>query len=117
MFAASSAPSGESRTATGSVSSKHREAPGSSNLGAQNDLFEAAVARKRAGDGPGAVAGFDELLARFPNSHLAQAAHGERMKLLRDIDKERARAAARDYLRRYPSGFARADAELILTGN
>jgi len=37
------------------------------------------------------------------------------MKLLRGIDPKRARAAARDYLDRYPSGFARDDAEPIVS--
>jgi len=91
------------------------EAPASS-LAAQNDLFERAIARKRAGDPAGAVAALDDLLARYPSSHLAQSARAERMKLLRGIDPKRARAAARDYLDRYPSGFARHDAELIVAG-
>ncbi|HVH40804.1 MAG TPA: FecR domain-containing protein, partial [Labilithrix sp.] len=88
-----------------------------STLAAQNDLFEKALARKRAGDTAGAIAGFEELLSRFPSSHLAQAARGERMKLLRGVDKARAKDAARDYLHRYPTGFARADAELMLAGD
>jgi ferric-dicitrate binding protein FerR (iron transport regulator) len=86
-----------------------------SELAVQNDLFEKAVAKKRAGDASGAIAGFEQLLAQYPASHLAQSARAERMKLLRGIDKERARAAARDYLDRHPSGFARHDAELILS--
>lgn len=95
---------------------KRSPEPRSSDLGAQNDLFERAIARKRAGDAAGAVAGFEELLARHPSSHLAQSARAERMKLLRAIDGKRARAAARDYLERYPNGFARRDAELIVGG-
>lgn len=88
--------------------------PPKSELAAQNDLFERAVTRKRAGDASGAVAGFDQFLVRYPNSHLAQSARAERMKLLRDVDQKRAQAAARDYLERYPTGFARNDAALIL---
>lgn len=102
----------------GSASTMKRSTePRASDLGAQNDLFEKAVARKRAGDVAGAIASFEELLARHPSSHLAQSARVERMKLLRGVDRERARAAARAYLERYPDGFARRDAELILSGD
>lgn len=90
-------------------------APPHSDLAAQNDLFERALARKRAGDTGGAIATFDQLLARYPASHLGQSARAERMKLLVGVDHDRARAAAHDYLQRYPTGFARADAELILS--
>ncbi|OJY28692.1 MAG: hypothetical protein BGO98_07505 [Myxococcales bacterium 68-20] len=103
---------------TGAASATKRSAePRASDLGAQNDLFEKAVARKRAGDVAGAITSFEELLARHPSSHLAQSARVERMKLLRGVDRERARAAARAYLERYPNGFGRRDAELILSGD
>ncbi len=85
-----------------------------SDLAAQNDLFAQAVAKKRAGDARGAVRSLDELLARFPATHLAQSARADRMKLLQTFDPEAARGAARDYLGRYPNGFARSDAEIIL---
>jgi hypothetical protein len=38
------------------------------------------------------------------------------MRLLGVLDPRSAAAAARDYLQRYPSGFARTDAETILAG-
>lgn len=85
-----------------------------SDLAAQNDLFEAAISKKRVGDTRGAVTAFEDLLTRYPQSHLAQSARAERMKLLRTVDRDRARAAAQDYLKRYPTGFARRDAELIV---
>ncbi|MBX3201916.1 MAG: FecR domain-containing protein [Labilithrix sp.] len=91
--------------------------PPASDLRAQNDAFERAVARKRTGDAPGAVAAFDVFLARYPKSHLAQSARAERMKLLRGFDRERARGAARAYLEQHPDGFARSDAELILSAD
>lgn len=100
--------------ATRAGSAPSRPSVPSSTLAAQNDLFEKAIAKKRAGDTAGAIAGFEELLARFPSSHLAQAALGERMKLLREVDRARAKTAARDYLRRYPNGFARNDAAVLL---
>jgi ferric-dicitrate binding protein FerR (iron transport regulator) len=93
---------------------KRSAEPPLSTLGTENDLYERALKRKRSGDAPGAVAAFEALLTRFPSGHLAQTAAGERMKLLRDVDKTRAKRAAREYLQRYPNGFARADAELIL---
>lgn len=95
---------------------KRPDAPVST-LAAQNDLFEKAMTRKRAGDANGALEAFDELLTRYPSSHLAQSAMGERLKLLRGVDKVRAKKAARDYLERYPNGFARRDAELVLSGD
>ncbi len=104
-----------SSNASNAASSERRASPsGGSDLGAQNDLFERAIARKRAGDGPGAIASFELFLARYPASHLAQSARAERMKLLRGVDREKGRAAARDYLQHHPSGFARADADVIL---
>jgi hypothetical protein len=87
-----------------------------SDLAAQNDLFAAAVAKKRTGDARGAVSAFDDLLARYPATHLAQSARAERMKTLQTFDPEGARTAARDYLARYPNGFARSDADVILSG-
>lgn len=85
-----------------------------SDLTAQNDLFERATTRRQEGDTTGALTAFDELLARFPNSHLAQSARVERMRLLKTVNRDQARAAARDYLQHHPNGFGRADAELIL---
>jgi ferric-dicitrate binding protein FerR (iron transport regulator) len=94
---------------------RRKPEPPASDLAAQNDQFEKAVARKRANDVPGAIAAFDEFLAKYPGSHLVQSARAERMKLLRSVDRDRARAAAKSYLDAYPNGFARHDAELILS--
>lgn len=107
---ASSAPSA-APTIAGTAS------PPRSDLAAQNDMFQRAVAKKRAGDTQGAITSFDQFLARYPASQMDQSARAERMKLLVGNNRERARAAARDYLQRYPTGFARADAELILSSN
>jgi hypothetical protein len=87
-----------------------------SDLAAQNDLFARAVAKKGAGDARGAVSAFEELLTRYPGTHLAQSARADRMRLLQTYDAEGARVAARDYLVRYPNGFAKSDAEIILGG-
>ena len=90
-------------------------APASS-LGEQNDMFADAMAAKRRGDTGEALADFDRFLARYPASPLAESATVERMRLLRSADPGRAQAAARQYLGRYPNGFARAEAESILGG-
>jgi hypothetical protein len=87
-----------------------------SDLAAQNDLFDRGVDAKRKGDSSSALAAFQELLAKYPASPLAEAASAERMKLLHAVDPSRAPAAAREYLSRYPSGFARGDAERIANG-
>jgi hypothetical protein len=87
-----------------------------SELAAQNDLFDRGVEAKRRGDSSSALSAFQELLGRYPGSPLAEAASAERMKLLQAVDPARAPAAAREYLSRYPSGFARADAERIASG-
>jgi hypothetical protein len=85
-----------------------------SNLAAQNDQFAEAMSVKRRGDPAAALAAFDRFLAMHPASHLAENAAAERMKLLVTIDRAAARAAARQYLQKYPSGFARNDARDIL---
>jgi ferric-dicitrate binding protein FerR (iron transport regulator) len=93
------------------------EAPASSDLPKENDLYERALAKKRAGDPRGSVALLDDLVAHYPNGPLAQSARAERMKLLRGVDNERARESARDYVKRHPNGFARQDADLILSAH
>ena len=90
-------------------------APASS-LGEQNDMFADAMAAKRRGDTGEALADFNRFLARYPASPLAESATVERMRLLRTADPGRATTAARQYLGRYPNGFARAEAEAILAG-
>ncbi len=85
-----------------------------STLAVQNDLFASALAAKRRGDVRAELATLDRFLGMFPASPLAETAVVERMRLLQTTAPDRAAAAARDYLARYPSGFARADAEAIL---
>lgn len=85
-----------------------------SKLAAANDLFAKAQAARRAGDHRGAVALFDRLLAEHPTSPNVEAATVERMRELDQIDRGRAVDAARDYLARFPHGFARAEAEAMI---
>ncbi len=90
------------------------EPPSSSDLAAQNALFASAMTAKKRGDAGEAVARLDELLARHPHTPLHEAASAERVRLLEGRDPARASQAARDYLRQYPGGFARQDAERAL---
>jgi hypothetical protein len=85
-------------------------------LAEQNDLFAEAAAAKRRGDVAGAVAAFDRLLDKYPACPLAEGASVERMRLLRGTAPGRAGVLAQQYLARYPRGFARAEAEAIVSG-
>ncbi len=85
----------------------------SSDLAAENDLFDRAMSAKRRGDPAAAVAALDRLLGRYPACPFAESAALERMKLLASIDRSRAAEAAREYLRRYPAGFGRAEAAAL----
>lgn len=98
-----------------------REAPGAgasaSSLVEQNNLFSEALAFKNSGQRAAAVAAFERFLAKYPSSNLAENASVERMKLLLADDHPRGVSAARQYLRRYPSGFAQADARAAVAGS
>jgi len=85
-----------------------------SDLAAQNDLFSKAMHEKQSGSANAAVATLERFIATYPASPLAESAVAERMKILATSDPARARTAAREYLARYPRGFARGDAEKIL---
>jgi hypothetical protein len=85
-----------------------------SDLAGQNDLFAEGTRARHRGDEQAALAAFDQLLARYPGGPLAEAAFVERMRVLRDSAPDRAVATAREYLARYPSGFARSEAEAVI---
>ena len=93
-----------------------RRATPVSALTEQNDLFAEAAAAKHGGDVSGAVVAFDRLLAKYPAGLDAESAFVERMRLLRATASGRAIATARQYLARYPTGFARTEAETIVAG-
>jgi TolA-binding protein len=101
-------------SAAPSASATVEENPAAS-LRAQNELFQSAVRAARRGDDPTALAEFDALLQRFPGSPLAADAQVRKFRTLYRLGRTtEARAAASDYLARYPQGFARAEAEQIL---
>jgi hypothetical protein len=87
--------------------------PPSSELAAQNALFADAMTAKARGDTRSALASLDFLLQKYPQSPLREAAEGHRMMLVARVDQPRATLLAKDYLARYPAGFAHADAEKI----
>jgi hypothetical protein len=85
-----------------------------STLAEHNDLFAQAMEAKRTGQATVAVERFERLLGRFPASPLAESALAEQIRLLRGREPARAAALAKRYLGKYPSGFARGDAEAAL---
>lgn len=86
----------------------HAEAD--SQLAAQTALFADATAARRRGDVARAIDGYESLYRKHPSSPLAESAMVERMRLLAAHDRRLARVAAREYLARYPGGFAREEA-------
>jgi ferric-dicitrate binding protein FerR (iron transport regulator) len=86
-----------------------------SSLAEQNALFKSALADKAAGNDGAAVATFDKLLQRYPQSPLAESASTERLRLLAKQGSPRAKSAAREYLVHYPNGFAKGLAESLST--
>jgi ferric-dicitrate binding protein FerR (iron transport regulator) len=85
-----------------------------STLEEQNDLFAEGIDKKHRGDMAGAASTFERLLTKFPQSPLAENASAERLKALRASNPAAANRAARDYLNRWPHGFAREEAESVL---
>jgi TolA-binding protein len=95
---------GPRRTSTAAVSS-------ASLLADQNNLFAAAVRARNHGLGREAATLFERLIDEYPASPLAESAAAQRMKVLSSIDATAGARAAADYLRRFPSGFARGEAQ------
>lgn len=79
-----------------------------------NRTFADAKRAKREGRDAEALVLFEQLLARFPRSVLAQEASVERMRTLVRLGRAAdAQRAAHKYLARYPKGFAREEAERL----
>jgi hypothetical protein len=91
-------------------------AASASSLADQNDAFAQALGLKHSGQDEAAITAFERFAAKYPSSNLAESAAVERMKLLLAIDHPRGVAAAAQYLRRYPGGFAQADANAAVAG-
>ena len=90
-----------------------RSSKEASSIAQQNELFADAAAARRRGDSAGALASFEALLSRYPQSPLAESAAVQRMRLLVSNNPGAAKNAARQYLARYPQGYARTDAARI----
>ena len=89
-------------------------APSASQLAAQNDLFASAVRAKRDGRAEDALLRFDRFVRQYPGSSLVESALVHRMRVLAWLDRRAAVEAATGYLRRFPDGFARGEAQLLL---
>jgi ferric-dicitrate binding protein FerR (iron transport regulator) len=87
-----------------------------SDLAAQNDLFAEAVAARKRGDNDAALAAYTRLLAQYPGSVLVENAMVERLRLLAALQRPEAASEAQRYLRRFPTGFARAEAQGVAAG-
>ncbi|MET0592056.1 MAG: FecR domain-containing protein, partial [Polyangiaceae bacterium] len=88
-----------------------------SSLAAENRLLQAAMAARQEGDARRAAQLAGELVTRFPTSPLVEEARVERMRALVGAGGSASAAAeARSYLSDYPQGFARQEANRILSG-
>ncbi len=86
-----------------------------STLAQENDLYTAASRASRDGNDALAIADLNDLLARYPNSPLAQNARVDRFRSLnRSGRAQEAVAQARRYLADYPNGFARDEAKALV---
>jgi outer membrane protein assembly factor BamD (BamD/ComL family) len=92
----------------------HPKKSASSPLSEQNDIFESGLTAERDGLVNGAISDYERYLSLYPNGPLAEHASVRRMNLLRTVDPPRAVEAAKEYLARYPNGFARGEAETIV---
>jgi ferric-dicitrate binding protein FerR (iron transport regulator) len=82
-------------------------------LALQNQMFSEAEAAQRAGDHRRALSAFERLEERYPDGPLAESSMVERLRILRVENPRAAVALARTYLSRFPSGFARVEAQAI----
>jgi hypothetical protein len=110
------APADRVRTADaqGAPSQAQALAKEASSIAQQNELFAEASSAHRQGDNARALSAFEQLMARYPASPLAESAAVQRMHLLQTSDPTAAQNAARQYLAHYPQGYARNDAERLL---
>jgi ferric-dicitrate binding protein FerR (iron transport regulator) len=103
----------------GDSSSKNSGQPSgsdkSSSLAAENQLLQTAMAARQQGDALRAAELATEFVRRYPASPLVEEARVERMRALAAASGPAAAAGeARSYLRDYPRGFARQEANRIL---
>lgn len=80
----------------------------------QNRHYERAMALQREGQFDGALRELEQVIAGPDTSPLAEPALALKLRWLAPSRPVEARAAARQYLQRFPMGPARADAEVLL---
>lgn len=110
----SPAPTVEPRSARREAASRPVSTP--SELAAQNRLLEAAELAQKSGMPALALQRLELLIARYPEAELAHNARVERFRLLRDMGLPRqAEVAARQYMQSHPNGFAREEAQRLVS--
>jgi hypothetical protein len=88
-----------------------------STLTAENELFAVGIEARNRGEAARAAEAFGELLGKFPQTALREAAQVERFRALdRAGQKARAAGEARRYLAEYGDGFAKAEARELALG-
>ncbi len=106
--------SGTSRTVAVDARAS-RPVPPASVLAAQNDLFVSAVRARRAGRNTLALGLLDRFIHEYPDAWLFESALVQKMRLLAaTADLSGAVELARQYLGRFPDGFARDEARTLI---
>lgn len=80
----------------------------------QNDLFERALVLHAGGDMQAAVVLLERIVTEAPDSALAEPALAQELRWLAPERSEQALVIARRYLKKYPTGSARAEAEKLV---
>jgi hypothetical protein len=83
-------------------------------LDEQNELFQRAVELQRAGDVLAAVVLLERIVQKAPDSPLAEPALAQELRWLMVDHRDQATVVARRYLKKFPMGAARADAEKLV---
>ncbi|MFT3711923.1 MAG: hypothetical protein QM817_30145 [Archangium sp.] len=83
-------------------------------LDEQNDLFQRAVELQREGAVLDAAAMLERIVQKAPESPLAEPAMAQELRWLMVNHRDQATVVARRYLRKFPMGSARADAEKLV---
>ncbi len=87
----------------------------SSDLAKQNDIYARASAERNQGHSLEALTLYQELITKFPSSALTESACVQRIRILRTTNSAAAAREAKLYLSRFPKGFARSEAEALLS--
>jgi hypothetical protein len=83
-------------------------------LDEQNAMFQHAVELQRDGEVLEAAALLERIVQKAPESPLAEPAMAQELRWLMEDHRDQATVVARRYLRKFPMGSARADAEKLV---